>query len=68
MDRSGLHGTYQLAHLYKMATNMYKGKDSVCIFSYNSRGFSQEQQDLCKMLMINSEKYFPIFRARETKF
>ena len=64
-NRSGLHGTYQLAHLYKMATNMYKGKDSVCIFSYNSRGFSQEIQDLCKMLMINSEKYFPILCNQE---
>ena len=44
---------------------MYKCKDSVCIFSYNSRAFSQEKQDLCKMLMINSEKYFPILCNQE---
>ena len=44
---------------------MYKGKYSVCIFSCNSRGFNQEKQDLCKMLMINSEKYFPILCNQE---
>ena len=35
-------------------------KNSFCIFSYNSRGFSNEKNDLCKTLMIHSENYVPI--------
>ena len=42
-----------------MAANTYtKGK--ICIFSYNSRGFSNEKQDICKMLMTQTEDYYPI--------
>ena len=42
-----------------MAASTYtKGK--ICIFSYNSRGFSNEKQDLCNLLMTHTEDYYPI--------
>lgn len=48
-----------------MATTMYNSKDSVCIFSYDSRVFSEEKQDICKTLMVNTEKYYPILCNQE---
>ena len=47
-----------------MAVNMYtKGK--ICIFSYNSRGFSIEKQDICKILMTQTKDYYPILCNQE---
>ena len=47
-----------------MAANTYtKGK--ICIFSYNSRGCSNEKQDICKMLMTQTEDYYPILSNQE---
>ena len=41
-------------------------KDSVCLFSYNSRGFTEEKQDICRMLFMNNTQYFPILCGQET--
>ena len=42
-----------------MAANTYtNGK--ICIFSFNSRGLSNEKQDICKILMTQTEDYHPI--------
>ena len=48
----------------KMATNTYI-KDKICIFSYNSRGFGNEKQDICKILMTKTEEYYPILCNQE---
>ena len=49
-----------------MANDKYtKRKDAVCIFSYNSRGFSEEKQDICKLLFAKTEKYYPIVCNQE---
>ena len=37
----------------------------LCIFSYNSRGFAEEKQDICKSLMTKSDKYYPILCNQE---
>lgn len=49
-------------YLSKMANT---NKNTLCIFSYNSRGFSEEKRDLCKTLMIQSENYIPILCNQE---
>ena len=38
---------------------------SLCIFSYNSRGFNTDKQDICKTIMMNSATYFPILCNQE---
>ena len=38
---------------------------SICIYSYNSRGFAQEKQDLCKLLMSTSGNTYPILCNQE---
>ena len=48
-----------------MASHSYVNSKNVCVFSYNSRGFSDDKQKLCKTLMVNSEKYFPILCNQE---
>ena len=49
-----------------MATTTYnQGKDSICIYSYNSRGFSEDKQDVCKILFVDTEKYYPILCNQE---
>ena len=49
-----------------MAKNTYiNTKDSICIFSYNSRGFSEDKQDTCKLLMLNSTNHYPILCNQE---
>ena len=40
-------------------------KNSLCVFSYNSRDFSDKKKDLCKILMIHSENYVPILCNQE---
>ena len=40
-------------------------KDSICIFSYNSRGFTEEKQDICKILFVQTEKCYPILCNQE---
>ena len=40
-------------------------KESICIFSYNFRGFSEDKQDICKMVMLNSNNHFPILCNQE---
>ena len=37
----------------------------LCIYSYNSRGFSEEKQDLCRLLMTKTDKYYPILCNQE---
>ena len=44
---------------------MYIQSKTVCVFSYNSRGFSIDKQQLCRTLMLNSETYFPILYNQE---
>ena len=49
-----------------MATATYnQGKDSICIYSYNSRGFTEDKQDVCKILFVETEKYYPILCNQE---
>ena len=49
-----------------MATTTYnQGKDSICIYSYNSRRFSEDKQDVCKILFVDTEKYYPILCNQE---
>ena len=38
---------------------------SICIYSYNSRGFAQEKQDLLKILMSSSGRTYPIICNQE---
>ena len=38
---------------------------SLCIYSYNSRGFAQDKQDLCKLLMSTSGNTYPILCNQE---
>ena len=45
-------------------TSNQDGK-SLCIYSYNSRGFAQEKQDLCKLLMSTSGNTYPILCNQE---
>ena len=40
-------------------------KDYVYIFSYNSRGFTDEKQAVCRDLMLNADNYFPILCNQE---
>ena len=42
-----------------------KRDKSICIYSFNSRGFSEEKQDLCKILMIESTNHIPILCNQE---
>ena len=49
-----------------MAKNTYtNSKDSICIFSYNSRGFSEDKQNICNLLMLNSNNHYPILCNQE---
>ena len=49
-----------------MATTTYnQGKDSICIYSYNFGGFSEDKQDVCKILFVDTEKYYPILCNQE---
>ena len=47
-----------------MASNRYVKKD-LCIFSYNSRGFSEDKQEVCRRLMTETVKYFLILCNQE---
>ena len=38
---------------------------SICIYSYNSRGFAEEKQDLCKILMSSTGCTYPILCNQE---
>ena len=38
---------------------------SICIYSYNSRGFAQEKQDICKLLMCSTGCTYPILCNQE---
>ena len=49
-----------------MAKNTYtNSKDSICIFSYNSQGFSEDKQNICNLLMLNSNNHYPILCNQE---
>ena len=58
-----------MTFFFKMAelnvTQEDKQKRKICLFSYNTRGFSDEKQDVCKNLMIESKGYFPILCNQE---
>ena len=45
-------------------TRNQEGK-SLCIYSYNSRGFAQDKQDLCKLLMSTSGNTYPVLCNQE---
>ena len=55
----------QITTIIFMATTTYKGKKSICIFSYNSRGFTEDKQDICKLLMTNTDNYYLILCNQE---
>ena len=38
----------------------------MCLFSYNSRGFTEEKQEICRMLFLDNKQYFPILCGQET--
>ena len=38
---------------------------ALCIFSYNSRGFSEDKQEVCRELMMGTEEYYPILCNQE---
>ena len=40
-------------------------KGSLCIFSYNSRGFTEEKQDIVKLLFVDTDEYYPIVCNQE---
>ena len=37
----------------------------ICIFSYNSRGFGEDKQEIFKLLMLNDGRKVPIIYAQE---
>ena len=39
--------------------------DIICIYSYNSRDLTEEKQDICKILFVETEKYYPILCNQE---
>ena len=41
------------------------GKGSICIFSYNSRGFTEDKQEICKTLLMDTDEYYPILCNQE---
>ena len=45
--------------------NLTYTRNSVCIYSYNSRGFSQDKQDVCKLLMGNAGDSYSILCNQE---
>ena len=38
---------------------------SICFFSYNTRGFGEDKQDVCKILTIKNKNYIPILCNQE---
>ena len=49
-----------------MAKNTYtNSEDSIRIFLYNSRGFSEDKQNICNLLMLNSNNHNPILCNQE---
>ena len=48
-----------------MDRKLKEGKVKLCIFSYNSRGFTEEKQNICKSLFIENESYYPILCNQE---
>ena len=46
-------------------SNLTQPGNSICIYSYNSRGFAQEKQDLCNILMKNSGSSYSILCNQE---
>ena len=42
-----------------------KGKEKVCVFSFNSRGFREEKANICKTLFMENSKYFPVLCNQE---
>ena len=48
-----------------MDRKLKEGKVKLCIFSYNSRGFTEEKQNICKSLFIENESYYPLLCNQE---
>ena len=42
-----------------------RGKGSLCVFSYNTRGFTEDKQDICKLLFAETDEYYPIVCNQE---
>ena len=38
---------------------------SICIYSFNSRDFGDDKQDMCRLLMLENEKFVPILCNQE---
>ena len=45
--------------------NFKSSGKSICIYSYNSRGFAKEKQDICKLLMSTAGSVYPILCNQE---
>lgn len=48
-----------------MDTAKFENKNNLCIYSYNSRGFSLEKQEIMKSLMTGTDRYYPILCNQE---
>ena len=51
--------------LWPNNSNLPRIGKSICIYSYNSRGFAQEKQDVCKILMSNSGSSYSVLCNQE---
>ena len=58
-------GNNQLIFASKSNYSCTNGKGSICIFSYNSRGFTDDKQEICKTLMVDADEYYPILCNQE---
>ena len=38
---------------------------AICIYSFNSRGFGDDKQDICRLLMLENENFVPILCNQE---
>ena len=45
--------------------NFKSSGKSICIYSYNSRGFAKEKQDICKLLMSTAGSVYPVLCNQE---
>ena len=46
-------------------SNFNSTGNTICVYSYNSRGFAKEKQDLCKLLMCTSGSSYPVLCNQE---
>ena len=46
-------------------SNFNSTGNTICVYSYNSRGFAKEKQDLYKLLMCTSGSSYPVLCNQE---